>query len=125
MNNILYQKYAPHLLRLGLVFVLAWFGSSQLFDPAPWTGLIPLWITNMGISATAFVYLNGSVEIVLAILLVFNIATRLVSLLVALHLLTIVFDVGLTGVGVRDIGLMVMALASAALGSGKEEVSTI
>lgn len=117
MNNDKYRHLAPHILRLGLIFVLAWFGSSQIFNPGPWTALIPSWITGLGISATVFVYVNGIAEVILALLLTFNVCVRVVSILIALHLVSIVFDVGLTGVGIRDIGLAFMALALASSSS--------
>ncbi|MFA6601979.1 MAG: DoxX family membrane protein [Candidatus Paceibacterota bacterium] len=121
MKKLLNPSSAPYILRFGLAFVLVWFGSNQLLDPAPWTGLIPSWIISLGISATVFVYINGIVEIILALLLVLNKWTRVVSILVFLHLVSIVIDVGFNGVGIRDIGLAMMALATSALGEGKEE----
>ena len=112
-NNL--KKFAPTVLRLGMVFVFVWFGLNQLMNQSMWASLIPIWIINMtGISAGAFVIINGIFEIVMAVLLAFGIQVRIVAILLALHLFTIICDIGLSAIGVRDVGLM-FALISLAL----------
>lgn len=105
-------KYAPAIVRLGLAFVFLWFGLSQLFGPSSWIGLIPSWLVSLtGISATTFVILNGLFEVIAGTLLVFGIWTRIVAGLLFLHLITIIFDVGLSAIGIRDIGLALATLS--------------
>ena len=112
-NNL--KKFAPMVLRFGIVFVFVWFGLNQLLNQTMWTALIPVWLTNMsGLSANTFVLINGVFEVVMAVLLAFGIQIRIVAMFLFLHLLTIVFDVGLSAIGIRDIGLM-FALLSIAL----------
>lgn len=111
---------APVVLRYGLVFVFVWFGISQLVDQARWVSLIPEFVTEMtGLSASTFVIINGSFEILAAILLAFGIQIRIVAGLLALHMFTIVIDLGLTAVGVRDIGLVFACLSVALHGADK------
>lgn len=105
------QKYAPWILRLGIAFVFAWFGTSQLLNPAQWSSLIPHWIVSLtGISAGTFVILNGIFEIVASVLLAVNVCVRVFAFLLFLHLFSIVLDVGLTSIGIRDIGLAIATL---------------
>jgi uncharacterized membrane protein YphA (DoxX/SURF4 family) len=105
MNMRINSAYAPIVLRFGLAFVFLWFGFSQLTDQAAWTGFVPDWITMFGITKTTFVVLNGFGEIFAGTLLVLGVFTQWVALLLALHLLAIVFDLGLDALGVRDTGL--------------------
>jgi uncharacterized membrane protein YphA (DoxX/SURF4 family) len=110
-------KYAPLVLRVGLAFVFLWFGYSQVTGPEAWVGLIPDFITNAtGLSARTFVLLNGGFEIVAGILILFGIFTRIVAFLLFLHMVSIVFDVGLTMIGIRDIGIATGCLALSFLG---------
>lgn len=103
---------ATFILRLGLAGVFAWFGASQVLNQGPWISLIPAWVpTTFGMGAAAFVILNGIAELIAAAALAFGVLTRWVALLLCLHLVTIVLDVGLDAVGVRDVGLAVMAFA--------------
>jgi uncharacterized membrane protein len=104
------------LLRYGFVFVFLWFGLSQVLHPDMWTSLIPGWIlTTTGLSAHAFVLINGVGEIILALALTFNIFTPIVATLLSLHLLSIAIDLKFDAVGIRDVGLAVSVLALAFL----------
>lgn len=115
-------KYAPVVLRAGLAFVFLWFGLNQIIDQSIWVSLIPDWVVTLtGISAKTFVILNGVFEVGMAVLLAFGIQTRIVSALLFIHMFAIIADVGLTPVGIRDIGLMV-ALLSVSL-RGTDEYS--
>ena len=116
--NMDFKKYAPVVIRLGLAFVFIWFGLTQLFSQSMWVSLIPDWVTSLtGISAQTFVIINGIFEVVMASLLAFGFKTRIVGALLFLHMFVIVFDVGLSAVGVRDIGLMFGLLSVALYGN--------
>lgn len=104
------------LLRLGFTAVFAWFAGSQIANPTMWADLIPSWLTHLtGISATAIVLTNATAEFVLALLLALNIFVPIVAGLLALHLATIVIDLGLNSIGIRDMGLMISLVALALL----------
>lgn len=112
------QKYAPVALRLGLAFVFIWFGLNQLIDQSMWVSLIPAGLLKItGLSAPTFVILNGVFEVFMASLLAFGIRIRIVGTLLFLHMLAIVGDVGLSAIGVRDIGIMFGLLSVALQGS--------
>lgn len=112
INETKVRTLAPVVLRYGLVFVFVWFGTSQLLDQTMWLRLIPAWLTNLtGMSAATIVMLNGTFEIIAAILLAFGIKIRIVAFLLFLHLISIVVDLGLNATAVRDIGLIFAALS--------------
>jgi uncharacterized membrane protein YphA (DoxX/SURF4 family) len=120
--NLTMKKFAPTVLRLGLVMVFIWFGTNQLLSQAMWVGLIPKSVVSMsGLSAVTIVIINGVFELCMATLLAFGIKIRIVATLLAIHLLTIIGDLGLTAVAVRDIGLF-FAMISVVL-QGADEYS--
>lgn len=106
------SRYSPLALRAGIAIVFLWFGFSQLKNPASWTRLMPEYIQSMvPLSANTLVYINGVVEIVLAILLLLGLFTRTTSALLTLHLLHITTIVGYGAVGARDLALSIATLA--------------
>ncbi len=113
------EKFAPLLLRLGMAFVFIYFGTSQLMHPEQWTTFLPGWASNLPITAVKFVLLNGLIEVIGALLLIFGIWTRLVALLLALHLFGIAATVG-GSIGVRDVGLGIATLSLFFSGNGKK-----
>mgnify|MGYP000997186133 CR=1 FL=1 len=116
MNNL--KKYAPIILRLGFVFVFIWFGLNQLIDQSAWVSFIPKsLVTLTGLSAEMFVIANGVFEIFMASLLAYGIGTRLVASLLFIHMFAIIGDVGLSPIGVRDVGLMFGLLSLALYGA--------
>ena len=100
-----YQKYAPVVLRVALSIVFLWFGFSQWNNPAQWFGFLPSWTTSLGLSQATLIYLNGSFEIIFAILLLAGVFTRVVALLLTLHLLSITVSLGYGPTMIRDFGL--------------------
>lgn len=113
-----YKNFAPALLRLGLAMVFIWFGANQLLDQTMWVKLIPEQIVSMtGLSPEAIVIANGVFEILMAVLLSFGIWIRLVAILLSVHLLMIIGDLGLTAIGVRDVGLLLAMLSVFLYGS--------
>ena len=113
MENINKLKpHAPLVLRIGIALVFIWFGLQQLFHADKWIGLIPEWVVSIShLSAVTIVYFNGVFEVVLGLFLFFGIFTSIVSFLLALHLLTIIIDVGYNPIGVRDFGLLMATIS--------------
>ncbi len=73
-----------------------------------WTRLIPQMVIDLShLSASTLVQANAVFELVFGLALFLGLYTRFVALLLALHLLDIVYVVGFTAVGVRDFGLAV------------------
>lgn len=107
-----YSKYSPLILRISIAVVLLWFGFSQLKNPAQWTRMMPDYVHIVfPFSKATLIYMNGSVEILLATVLLLGLWTRVTSALITLHLLHITIIVGYGGVGARDIALALASLA--------------
>ncbi len=112
MNSSRLQIAAPVVLRIGISLVFLWFGFQQILNTEMWTRLIPEWVLGMtGFAATSLVHFNGAFEIVFGICLLLGIQTRIVSFLLALHMLHIMVTVGYNAIGVRDFGLAMATIA--------------
>jgi uncharacterized membrane protein YphA (DoxX/SURF4 family) len=106
------KKFAPLILRIGLAFVFLWFGTNQLLSQSMWLSLIPAWAVSLtGMTAKTLVMINGTFEIIAGALLAVGVWIRPVAFLLAIHLLMIIGDVGLSPIGIRDIGLFCAALS--------------
>ncbi len=104
MNKM--KMWGPCVVRLGMALVFLWFGTQQLMHTTMWISLIPQSIMNLShLSAEVLVRFNGVFEIVFGLLLLIGFFTRTAALLLALHLLNIMFVVGYNSIGVRDFGL--------------------
>ena len=98
--------YAPSVLRLGMVAVILWFSLQQFMHNNQYTAYVPDSVVALShMSAGMLVFFNAVFELVFGILLAFGWQTRLVSLLLALHLFDIMYVVGYGEIGVRDFGL--------------------
>jgi len=106
-----FSKYSPLLLRTGIAIAFLWFGFSQIKNPANWVKLLPEFTQSLPLSQNAFIYLNGSFEITFAALLLLGFFTRIVSLLLGLHLLSITYALGYGAVAVRDFSLAIATFA--------------
>ncbi len=108
------SKIGATITRLGLAFVVIWFGASQLKNPELWTDMVPNFAINLtSLSATALVTLNGWFELIFGLILACGFLIGPVALLLGLHVLSIAFSIGFNSVAVRDFGL-----ASALIGLG-------
>ena len=110
-------KWGTFVLRVGLTVLFLWFGFSQFLDTASWTSWVPQWATGLtGLEPKMIVLLNGGFEIAFGILLALGLYTRIAATFLALHLAVLVFEIGLTPIGVRDFAIMVSTIALALLG---------
>jgi len=66
------RRISGPFLRFSLAIILAWIGALKFVDPSPVVGLLQASLPFLAFSA--FVYLLGTVEIVVAILLVTGMA---------------------------------------------------
>ena len=101
------------LLRLGLASVFLWFGVEQLINPLEWIGFVPDFASKFFLNTTQIVLINGLFETLGATLLILGVYTRLIALLLGLHMLGIAISIGINPIGVRDFGL---AFATISLG---------
>lgn len=108
------------VLRLGLSAVFLWFGFSQLLDGLSWVVWVPDWAVQLlHIPPAMIVLANGLFEVVAGALLALGLFVRPVSILLSIHLVIVVFDIGLTAIGVRDFGLMCAVIALAFIAGKK------
>ncbi len=98
------------ILRIGLAAVFAFFCVTQLLDPQPYTGYLPLSLQRMA-NPTFFIYANAVLDGLLAIAIGFSILTRVAPLIGFVHLLSIAVSMGLNDVAVRDFGLALACLS--------------
>ena len=113
MNKIIktLEQCAPVVLRYGMTAVILWFGFQQFLHTDAWTAYVPDSVVSMtGMTATTFVYINATFEVVFGFMLLFGWQTRLSALLLGLHLLDIMWVVGYGEIGVRDFGLAIGTL---------------
>jgi uncharacterized membrane protein YphA (DoxX/SURF4 family) len=112
------------ILRLGIAAVFLWFGFSQLFDSLAWVAIVPDWAVNiLNIPPAMIVLGNGVIEVVLGSLLALGFWVRIVSFILALHLIPITLDMGFTAIGVRDFGLTLASFALSFLYDSKEKTN--
>ena len=111
-----------NILRFGLSAVFLWFGFSQLLDGINWVYLVPDWAVNtLNLPPAMLVLGNGLAEVILGTLLAMGIWTRIVALLLGLHLALITLTLGISPTGVRDFGLVLSTFALAVMGKGETE----
>ena len=116
MKNI---PWGLFIIRAGLSGVLLWFGGQQLLVPEDWIGYVPDWASTLGmVSPSVIVLVNGSAEILCGLLILLGVFTRLVALLMGIHLVLIAFSLGNNATAVRDWGLAASFLGLALTGGG-------
>ena len=99
--------------------VLLWFGTEQLLHSVDWVGYVPpAAVAFSGISAHTIVLANGSAEIASGVLLFLGVFTRVVALIMAVHLGVIALSLGNNAVAVRDWGLTAAMLGLVFTGAG-------
>lgn len=114
------KKYSVGIVRIGLAFVLLWFGIDEIMNPRNWFSYVPTWLSMISpFSPSAFITLNGIFEIIIGALLLIGFYTRIVAFIAALHLLFITIVVGYNDIGVRDFGLTLMAISLIFSGAGE------
>jgi len=104
------QKYGFVLLRVALSLVFLWFGINQLYSPSSWLGFVPSFLGAFA-APKLFVLLNGCVEVILGMLLLFGFYVRWVSLILGIHLIGISFSLGYSAIAVRDFGLSMATIS--------------
>ena len=116
------NRIGYHVLRIGLAILFLWFGFSQLLDSLSWVSWVPDWAVNLlSIPPAMIVMLNGVVEVLGGTILAMGLFVLPVVIILGLHLLVIVVEIGATAIGVRDFGLMMATFALGLLGKGEEK----
>ena len=105
MNFRKYKEHAPFVLRISMSFVILWFGLTNIFNPQYLVGYLPKIAYSLPIEPLTLLLINGIFEVIFGLLLLVGLFTRVVSLVLFLHILIIMFGVGYNDIAVRDFGL--------------------
>jgi len=105
-----YQHYAPLIVRWAIALVFVWFGLNQLFIPEDFLGYLPDSLLSLSYAST-LVMINGVFELIAGGLLLWGVLIRPVSLLLFLHLISIIVTLGYNDLAIRDAGLALVTLA--------------
>ncbi len=107
---------ADVIIRIFLAFVLFWFGINEVMNPGMWVGFVPKFLGS-GSTATTLVTIHAIVLILAGLALLAKFYIKYTAIIVALMLIEIILDLishgGLSGIAVRDIGLLALPLALA------------
>src|SRR5262249_12776973 len=107
LDEVTLRKFAPIVLRFGLVALFLLFGYYQVTNIDGWTVWVPSGIPELlHMSARTIVLLNGGFELVAGTVLALGVYVRWIALLLGLHLLLIAYEVG-SDIGIRDFSLAV------------------
>lgn len=108
-------QLARWLLRIGLAFSFGYAGVMSVLDPLVWAGFLPHLLTAL-VPATALLTMFAVYELALALWLLSGRRVRIAALLAAATLAGIILsNASEFIVTFRDVGLLTMALALAAL----------
>ncbi len=95
------------ILRVAMAILFLWFGFSQLLDASSWVSWVPSWAEDLTrLEPSMIVLLNGGFEIAMGVLLALGLYTRIAAILLGIHLALLVFEIGISPIGVRDFALM-------------------
>ena len=112
------SEYGKRVLRISLSLVFLWFGINQLYFPSSWIGFVPSFLSGI-FGAGDLVFINGSLEVVFGLMILFGIYLRFSSLILSLHLFGIAFSLGYGAIAVRDFGLALATLSLFFFGKDK------
>ena len=105
---------ARNILLLGLAFVFLYFGIDKFEHASLWIGWIPEWMDGLlHMSADRWLRIIAVTEIAIgaALIIPFRLIRQIAAIGATLHLVGILTQVGWNDVGIRDIGLLAMAVA--------------
>ncbi len=109
---------AKWILIASLIFVFGYFGVDKFINPLTWIGWLPAWMDGLGgLPKDSWLKLVGAAEIIFALLLVVPVkrVQQIGVFLIIVQMLGILTQVGWNDIAVRDIGIMMSAIALLAL----------
>jgi hypothetical protein len=105
-------KTSFHILRVGLAITFLWIGVLIFKNPEAWGGYLQPWAAGLlPIPLTQAMIGTAILDITIGALLLSDFLTWLAALIGAIHLIIVLTVSGITDITVRDIGLLVAALA--------------
>ena len=111
-------KAAKGTLMTAMILVFAIFGVDKFLRPEIWMGWIPEWLADSsGIAQKTWLMIAGGVELLLAAALLFpsRIIRRIAAWGMVVHLIFVLTQTGMNDLFVRDLGLLLSAVALALL----------
>jgi uncharacterized membrane protein YphA (DoxX/SURF4 family) len=113
-------NYSNILLRVGMSLVFFWFGIKQIINPKQFAYYVPDYLAKIFGSSENVSFINGIFEVVFALFLIIGLFTKISSFILAIHLASITFLVGIfTPTGIRDFGLTIATFSIALNGPDK------
>jgi hypothetical protein len=106
------KKTSFHFLRVGLAIAFLWIGVLIFKNPESWGGYLQPWAAGLlPIPLVPAMIGTAILDITVGTLLLIDFLTWLAALIGATHLIIVLTVSGITDITVRDIGLLVAALA--------------
>lgn len=104
------KQYSPIAVRYGVGLAFFLIGIDQLIRPDAWINYFPAWITAFT-TISKFVTINGVFDAVIGAFLLIGLLTRLVSAVAILHLVSVIYTIGYNDVAIRDLSILLAAIA--------------
>lgn len=106
------KKTSFHFLRVGLAITFLWVGVLIFKNPEAWGGYLQPWAAGLLPIPVAQAMIGTAIlDILIGAFLLFNFLPWLAAAVGAIHLVIVLTVSGINDVTVRDIGLLVAALA--------------
>ncbi len=106
------KKTSFHFLRVGLAITFLWIGVLIFKNPEAWGGYLQPWAVGLlPITLTQAMIGTAFLDIAIGAFLLFDFLPWLAAFVGAIHILIVLTVSGITDITVRDIGLLVAAIA--------------
>ena len=106
------KKTSFHFLRVGLAITFMWIGVLIFKNPEAWGGYLQPWAAGLlPIPIDQAMIGTAILDITIGAFLLFDFLPWLAAFLGAVHLIIVFSGKGISEITVRDIGLLVAALA--------------
>ncbi len=106
------KKTSFHFLRVGLATTFLWIGVLIFKNPEAWGGYLQPWAAGLLPIPLAQAMIGTAIlDITIGTFLLFDFLPWLAALIGAVHIVIVLTVSGITDITVRDIGLLVAALA--------------
>ena len=101
-----------HILRVGLAITFLWIGVLIFKNPEAWGGYLQPWAVGLLPMPLSQAMISTAIlDIIIGAFLLFDFLPWLAALIGAIHIVIVLVVSGITDITVRDIGLLVAALA--------------
>jgi len=96
-----------HFLRVGLAITFLWIGVLILKNPEAWSAYVQPWVIGfLPIPLNQIMIGTAILDIIIGVFLLVDVFTWLAALVGAIHLIIVLTVSSITGITVRDTGLL-------------------